>query len=73
MSNPTPNAKVYDRPERSGPSPMVIVIAVLVMFVLGFVIYKALHKAPPAVVTTAPGIVLVPFAVWQVKREYGTL
>jgi len=47
MSDPssTPNVKVYDRPEKKGPSPLVLVLALLIVLVLAFGIYRAMHAA----------------------------
>ena len=48
MSVPPPNVKVYDRPASKTPSPMIIVIVLLVVAIAGFFIYKARHHDAPA-------------------------
>ena len=35
------NVKIYERPERSGPSPLVIALIALAILIVAFVIYKA--------------------------------
>ena len=60
MAVPPPNVKVYDRPESKVKSPLVIVIALLVVAIVGFFIYKAMHHDVPAPVDNArPGIILM--------------
>ena len=64
MSVPPPNVKVYDRPDRTGPSPLIIAVVVLVVVILGFFIYKAMHHdAPENAGKTQPGILLMPSVV----------
>jgi hypothetical protein len=47
-----PNVKIYDRPERKGPTPVVLALIVLVAAALSFFLYRTLRPAPaPA---TAP-------------------
>lgn len=66
MSVPPPNVKVYDRPERTGPSPLIIAVVVLVVLIIGFFIYKAMHHDTPAPADNAkPGILLMPSVVKQ--------
>lgn len=47
MSDPssTPNVKVYDRPEKKGPSPIALVLALLIVLVVAFGIYRVMHAA----------------------------
>ncbi len=45
---PSSNVKIYDRPARTGPSPVLMVIIVLIVLALGFVVYRALRPAAPA-------------------------
>ena len=60
MAVPPPNVKVYDRPESKAKSPLVIVIALLVVAIIGFFIYKAMHHDVPAPADNArPGIILM--------------
>jgi len=60
MSVPPSNVKVYDRPEKKAPSPLVIVVVLLVCFF----IYKAMHHDTPVPAANArPGIFLMPVAV----------
>ena len=48
MSDETPpNVKIYDRPTPKGPSPIILVICVLVALVVGFFVYR-LFQAPAA-------------------------
>ena len=42
-----PNVKIYDRPARKGPSPLLLVIALVVLIAIGFFVYRALHHAAP--------------------------
>ena len=46
--NSTPNVKVYDRPERTGPSPVMLVIIVLVVLTVGYFVYRSMHPAASA-------------------------
>jgi hypothetical protein len=41
-------AKVYDRPERQGLSPVLILVAVLVLVLIGYGIYRWQFAAPAA-------------------------
>jgi type II secretory pathway pseudopilin PulG len=41
-------AKIYDRPERTGPSPILIVVVLLVLIVAGYFLYKALYHPAAA-------------------------
>jgi hypothetical protein len=41
---PTPNVKIYDRPARTGPSPLLVIIVLLVMLALGFVAYRVMYR-----------------------------
>lgn len=60
MAVPPPNVKVYDRPESKAKSPLVIVIALMVVAIIGFFIYKAMHHDTPAPADNArPGIILM--------------
>ncbi len=64
MSVPPSNVKVYDRPEKKAPSPLVIVVVLLVVAIVGFFIYKAMHHDTPVPAANArPGIFLMPVAV----------
>lgn len=54
MSVPPSNVKVYDRPESKRPSPIVIVVVLLVVAIVGFFIYKAMHHEAPVAPTNAP-------------------
>jgi hypothetical protein len=57
MTVPPTNVKVYDRPERKGPSPLVLVIALVVLAVIGYFIYRAMHRDTPAPAQNAqPGL-----------------
>ena len=44
---PTPNVKIYDRPARTGPSPLILIIVLLAVLALGFVAYRVMYR--PAV------------------------
>jgi hypothetical protein len=60
MAVPPPNVKVYDRPEKKGPSPIVLAIVVLVVAIVGFFVYKAMHHdAPTPAANTRPGILMM--------------
>ncbi len=60
MSVPPPsNVKVYDRPERKAPTPVVMIVVLLVVAIVGFFLYRAMHHEPstsPA--NTRPGMIL---------------
>ena len=45
MSDPnsTSNVKIYDRPEKKGPSPIALVLAILIVLVIAFGLYRAMH------------------------------
>ena len=60
MAVPPPNVKVYDRPESKAKSPLVIVIALLIVAIIGFFIYRDMHHDVPAPEDNArPGIILM--------------
>lgn len=42
---PTGKVKIYERPERTGPSPLLIVFLLVVLCVVGYLIYRAEHHA----------------------------
>ncbi len=59
MSDPqsTSNVKVYDRPEKKGPAPLALVLALLIILVLAFGayrIYSSSHSEPAASENTRP-------------------
>jgi len=44
---PSP-VKIYDRPERTGPSPVVLIVILLVVLIAGYFLYRAfVHPAAP--------------------------
>jgi hypothetical protein len=54
MASPPPsNAKIYDRPPRKGPSPLLLVLVVIVLLVIGYFVYKALHHPATPVAARA--------------------
>jgi|SRR5579871_2945979 len=56
-----PNVKIYDRPERKGPSPLLLGIALIVILLVGFLLFKTFsHQIAPSV---KPPVGLVPIAV----------
>jgi len=61
MSVPPQNVKVYDRPERKL-SPIIMVVILLVVAIVGFFIYKAMHHDTPTS-NAQPGSLLVPAIV----------
>jgi hypothetical protein len=42
--SPPPNVKIYDRPERSGPSPLLLVIVLLVVLIVGYFIFRMMNR-----------------------------
>ena len=47
---PPNNVKIYDRPERKGPSPVVLCIALVVILLVCFLLYRMfLHPSAPPV------------------------
>ncbi len=48
MPAPTPNVKIYDRPESKTPKPMILVVVLLVVAILGFFLYKAFYHPAAA-------------------------
>jgi hypothetical protein len=71
MSDTPSKVKIYDRPEPKGPSPLVLAIALLIVLIVGFFVYRALvHPAAPRPNTT-PGIVRVQAAFWQEAVRHG--
>jgi hypothetical protein len=64
MSVPPSNVKVYDRPERKAPSPIVIAVILLVVVIVGFFLYRAMHHtAPISPANARPGVVMLPSIV----------
>ena len=61
MSVPPQNVKVYDRPERKF-SPIIIVVILLVVAIVGFFLYKAMHHDTPTP-NAQPGSLLAPAIV----------
>ena len=59
MSVPPQNVKVYDRPERKF-SPIIMVVVFLIVAIVGFFIYKAMHHDTP---NPQPGTLLAPVIV----------
>jgi len=49
MSDMKPsNAKVYDRPDRKGPSPILLAVILLAVVIAAFFVYRAMvHPAAP--------------------------
>ena len=45
---PNSNVKIYDRPQRTGPSPIMIVIVLLIVLAAGIFIYRSMHQPAPA-------------------------
>lgn len=50
---PPSNVKIYDRPEKTGPSPLVIVIGLLIVLVAAFFMYKMFYHPTPTTNTTS--------------------
>ena len=69
---PPSNVKIYDRPERTGPSPLMIVIGVLVVAVIGFFLYKQFYH-PATKTTTQPGLLPVLVIVRQAPNRFNSL
>jgi Tfp pilus assembly protein PilV len=63
---PPSNAKIYDRPERKGPPPVVIAMLVVILCILGYLAYRAMHRpAAPAAQTQQTGAIrVVPELPW---------
>ena len=71
MSNKPPsNVKIYDRPEKKAPSPIILVIGVLIALIVAFCLYKAFyHPAAPST-PTQPGILRVSSAFERRAKAY---
>ncbi len=37
---PPPNVKIYDRPDRTGPTPVMIIVGLIVLIIIGVIVYK---------------------------------
>ena len=44
----SPNAKIYDRPERKGPSLPMMAVALIVVLLIGLLVFKLIHHSAPA-------------------------
>ncbi len=61
------NVKIYDRPERKRPSPLLLVIGIVIAIIAGFFIYKALFSS--AIPAKAPtGFVNVSLMIEQMRQ-----
>lgn len=49
-------AKIYDRPERTGPSPLLLIVILLVVVVAGYFLYRAFYH--PAANRQPTGMVI---------------
>ena len=38
------HAKVYDRPERTGPSPVLLAVATVIVLIVAYFVYQAMHR-----------------------------
>ncbi len=47
-SQKTSNVKIYDRPERKGPSPILLALGLILLLVLGFMAYKFATRSSDA-------------------------
>ena len=45
---PQSNAKIYPRPEKKPPSPIMLALSLIVALIVGFFVYRALFHAVPA-------------------------
>ena len=70
--NTTPNVKVYDRPERTGPSPVMLAIIVIAVLVVGYFVYRAMRPAAPAASGQYRGSMLVPQVIFAFDAMAGT-
>lgn len=43
---PSSNVKIYDRPERKLPSPILLVVGLLILLVVGYFVYRTYVHAP---------------------------
>lgn len=65
---PSSNVKVYDRPERQGPSPLLLVIGLVIVLLVAFFLYKTFYHPAPAPVKAPPGLISLALAVEQGKE-----
>ena len=63
---PTSNVKIYDRPEKKAPSPLLLIGGVLLALVIAFFLYKMLYH-PAANASTPPTGMLPISSVWHNK------
>ena len=56
---PLRKARIYDRPERKGPSPLLIALALLILLVVGYFVYHALRPGPPSPTPAHVGLLLI--------------
>ncbi|MDX1933183.1 MAG: hypothetical protein SFU56_11300 [Capsulimonadales bacterium] len=52
-TDPPSNVKIYDRPESKAPSPMLIVLGLMVALLLGYVVYRMFFTTPATPVPSA--------------------
>ena len=57
---PTSNVKIYDRPERKGPPPLVLGILLVVALLVGILLYKTYFHPTALPVKPQVGLVLSP-------------
>lgn len=71
-SGPPPNVKIYDRPERKGPPPLVLAIILIVVLAVIFFAYRAWHHSQMPPVKAQTGLRFAP-TVGRVPSTAGGL
>ncbi len=57
MPDPPPsNVKIYDRPQRTGLSPILLIVALLILFGLGLFVYRSMHHSVSTAATQGSSI-----------------
>ena len=75
MPEPTPGhkppVKIYDRPASKGPTPIVIVIAMIMLVLAGLLTYRFLHHAQPA--AKAQTSIAIPYRTAPMAVAFGAI
>jgi len=63
--------KIYDRPERPGPSPALLVVILLVVLIAGYFLYRTFYHPPVAQQHANATAIHVQTAIRQEVKRHG--